>query len=63
VFDYVVLNAFPAGHHTYNSVETIERTVRRFSHSLPIAVRLNCEAAGIHQPSMTLAPATNSPIK
>lgn len=41
VFDYVVLEAFPAGHFTYNSVGTIQRTVRRFSVSLPVAVRIN----------------------
>jgi hypothetical protein len=45
VFDYVVLQAFPAGHFTYNSVGTIQRTVRRFSGSLPDAVRLNLQAA------------------
>jgi hypothetical protein len=44
VFDYVVLQAFPTGHFTYNSVGTIQRTVRRFSGSLPIAVRLNLMA-------------------
>ena len=41
VFDYVVLQGFPAGHFTYDSVGTLERTVRRFSASLPIAVKLN----------------------
>jgi hypothetical protein len=45
VLDYVVLDAFPTGQFTYNSVETIQRTVRRFSASLPVAVRLNLEAA------------------
>jgi hypothetical protein len=44
VLDYVVLQAFPTGHFTYNSVGTTQRTVRRFSGSLPIAVRLNLEA-------------------
>jgi hypothetical protein len=63
VLDYVVLSVFPTGNFTYNSVGTIQRTVRRFSNSLPIAVRLNCEAAGIHPPFMTLPPATNSPIR
>jgi hypothetical protein len=42
--DYVILEAFPTGHFTYNSVGTIQRTVRRFSGSLPIAVRLNLQA-------------------
>jgi hypothetical protein len=44
VLDYVILEAFPTGHFTYNSVGTIQRTVRRFSNSLPIAVRLNLQA-------------------
>jgi hypothetical protein len=44
VLDYVVLEAFPAGHFTYNSVGTIQRTVRRFSGSLPVAVRFNLKA-------------------
>ena len=45
VFDYIVLPAFPTGHFTYNSVGTIQRTVRRFSASLPVAVQLNLNAA------------------
>jgi hypothetical protein len=45
VFDYVVLQAFPTGHFTYNSVGTIERTVRRFSGNLPAAVQTNLKAA------------------
>jgi len=44
VLDYVVLRAFPTGQFTYNSVGTIQRTVRRFSYSLPIAVRSNLKA-------------------
>jgi hypothetical protein len=41
LYDYVNLQAFPAGHFTYNSVGTIQRTVRHFSGSLPVAVRAN----------------------
>jgi hypothetical protein len=41
LYDYINLQAFPAGHFTYNSVGTIQRTVRRFSGSLPVAVRAN----------------------
>jgi hypothetical protein len=40
----VVLYAFPTGHFTYNSAGTIQRTVRRFSGSLPTAVKLNLKA-------------------
>jgi len=43
IMDYVVLHAFPAGHYTYNSVGTTERTVRHFSASLPIAVKLDLQ--------------------
>jgi hypothetical protein len=44
VLDYVVLHAFPTGHVTYTSVGSIQRTVRRFSGSLPTAVQLNLNA-------------------
>jgi hypothetical protein len=44
LLDYVVLPAFPTGHYTYDSVGTLQRTVRRFSGSLPIAVQLNLKA-------------------
>lgn len=50
LFDYVVVEAFPAGQFTYTSVGTIQRTVRRFSASLASAVRLNRDALGIHPP-------------
>jgi hypothetical protein len=50
VLDYVVLEGFPTGNFTYKSVGTIQRTVRRFSCSLPIATQLDAEAAGIHKP-------------
>ena len=54
VFDYVVVETFPAGQFTYNSVGTIRRTVRHFSASLASAVRLNRESEGIHPPSQSL---------
>jgi hypothetical protein len=44
ILDYVVLHAFPTGHVTYTSVGSIQRTVRRFSGSLPTAVQLNLNA-------------------
>jgi hypothetical protein len=50
VLDYVVLEGFPTGNFTYNSVGNVQRTVRRFSCSLPIATQLKAEAAGIHKP-------------
>jgi hypothetical protein len=40
-FDYVILIGYPAGQYTYASVGALQRTVRRFSASLPEAVRLN----------------------
>jgi hypothetical protein len=49
-YDYVVIQAFPAGHYTYTSVGTIQRTVRRFAATLPNAIRINCDDAGIKPP-------------
>ena len=43
-YDYVVLTAYPAGQYTYNSVGTIQHTVRRFSGGLETAVRLTLES-------------------
>jgi hypothetical protein len=50
-YDYVVLEAYPAGQYTYTSVGTIQRTVRRFSGSLVTAVKINRAAAGIQPPT------------
>ncbi len=49
-YDYVVLQAYPAGQYTYTSVAGLQRTVRRFAVSLPSAIRLNRDAAGIKPP-------------
>ena len=49
-YDYVVLEAYPAGQYTYASVGTLQRTVRRFSASLVTAVKINRAAAGIQPP-------------
>jgi hypothetical protein len=49
-YDYVVLQAYPAGHYTYTSVGTIQRTVRRFAGTLPSAIRINRNFAGIKPP-------------
>ena len=38
-FDYVVLLAYPAGDHTYTSVGTLQKTVRRFSGTVAAAVK------------------------
>jgi hypothetical protein len=50
-YDYVVIQAYPAGRYTYTSVGTIQRTVRRFSAALATAVKLNRAAAGIQPPT------------
>ncbi len=39
VFDYVILEGFPIGEYTYASVGDLQRTVRRFSTKVAIAVR------------------------
>jgi hypothetical protein len=49
-YDYVVIQAYPAGQYTYTSAGTIRRTVRRFSASLSNAMLANRAAAGIQPP-------------
>jgi hypothetical protein len=44
LYDYVVLLGYPAGQHTYNSVGTVQKTVRHFSANLLKAVDLNLKA-------------------
>jgi hypothetical protein len=38
LYDYVIIEGYPAGHYTYTSVGDIHRIVRRFSSSLKAAV-------------------------
>ncbi len=45
-YDYVIIQAYPAGNYTYTSLGTIQRTVRRFSAGLPTAVALCLQAEG-----------------
>jgi hypothetical protein len=42
-YDYVIIEAYPAGPYTYTSVGSLQRTVRRFSTSLEAAVKLNLQ--------------------
>ncbi|MFZ0826163.1 MAG: hypothetical protein WAO02_01950 [Verrucomicrobiia bacterium] len=44
LYDYVVIEGYPAGQYSYTSVGSLQRTVRRFSASLETAVRLNLQA-------------------
>ncbi|MGC9941804.1 MAG: hypothetical protein ABSE48_08200 [Verrucomicrobiota bacterium] len=60
LLDYVDLQAFPAGQFTYNSVGTLQRTVRHYCAGLPAAVQLNRLAAGIRPPFQTAVVLTNS---
>ena len=50
LYDFVVIQAYPAGQYAYNSVGTMRRTVRRFCASLAAAIRMNRAAAGIEPP-------------
>jgi uncharacterized repeat protein (TIGR03806 family) len=55
-FDYVIMLAYPAGEKTYTSVGTIQKTVRRFTSTLPAAVKLkaaeeNWATVKLHVPS------------
>ena len=45
-YDYVIIAGYPAGEHTYTSVGTIQKTVRRFSANLDKAVKANLAAGG-----------------
>jgi hypothetical protein len=40
-YDYVIIQGYPTGQYTYNSLGTIHKTVRRFSAQLTKAVELN----------------------
>ncbi|MEJ0088579.1 MAG: hypothetical protein WDM80_02345 [Limisphaerales bacterium] len=54
-YDYVIIQAYPAGNYTYTSLGTIQRTVRRFSAGLPTAVALCLQAeekSPIHVPEV-----------
>lgn len=43
-YDYVIIEGYPTGQYTYNSLGTIHKTVRRFSAQLSKAVELNLQA-------------------
>jgi uncharacterized repeat protein (TIGR03806 family) len=45
LYDYVMIQAYPAGEYAYTSVPTITKTIRKFSGGLETAVRLRLEAA------------------
>ena len=42
-FDYVIIEGFPMGQHTYTSVGDLKRTVRRFTTKVANSVRWNFE--------------------
>jgi hypothetical protein len=50
-YDYVVIEAYPAGRYTYSSVGSLQKTVRRFSASLEAAVKLNLQNEEIKMPA------------
>jgi hypothetical protein len=45
IYDYVVIEGYPAGKYTYTSVGSIQRTVRRFSAVLEKSVVLNLQSS------------------
>jgi len=51
-YDYVVIQAYPAGQYTYTSAGTMQRTVRRFAAVLQTAILMNCDSAGVKPPMM-----------
>jgi hypothetical protein len=44
LYDYVVIQGYPVGQHTYTSVPGVQKTVRGFSAGLETAIRMNLEA-------------------
>lgn len=44
LYDYVVIQGYPVGKHTYTSVPGVPKTIRGFSAGLDTAIRLNLEA-------------------
>jgi hypothetical protein len=44
LYDYVIIEGYPAGQYTYMSVGNIQRTVRRFSANILGAVKINLQA-------------------
>jgi hypothetical protein len=44
LYDYVVIQGYPVGDHTYTSVPGIQKTVRNFSAGLDTAIKMNLEA-------------------
>jgi hypothetical protein len=44
LYDYVVIQGYPVGQHTYTSVPGVQKTVRGFSAGLDTAIRMNLEA-------------------
>lgn len=44
LYDYVAIQAYPVGQHTYTSVPGVEKTVRSFSAGLDTAINLRLEA-------------------
>jgi hypothetical protein len=53
LYDYVIIEAYPAGQYTYTSVGSLQRTVRRFSASLDAAVKLNLQGDENKAPAHT----------
>jgi hypothetical protein len=45
LYDYVVIQAYPAGTYVYSPVPTVQKTLRRFAAGLPTAVKLNLQAS------------------
>lgn len=44
LYDYVVLQAYPAGQYTYTPAADVRKTLRKFSAGLDTAIKLNLEA-------------------
>jgi hypothetical protein len=50
-YDYVIIEGYPAGQYTYNSLGSIHKTIHRFSAQLSKAVELNLQSEQRASPS------------
>lgn len=56
-YDYVIIEAYPAGEYTYTSIGTVQHTVRKFSANLNRAVDYNVNVAVTKMNASAPAPA------
>lgn len=61
-YDYVILQAYPAGERTYTSVGAVQKTVRRFTGSLAVAAAFRIAGERWTAVQLNLPPNADGPI-